>query len=54
LKAGHGKLGASLTIIKSSLRLTPLRNLRPGKYTLTLISGAGKHKRITSESFTLR
>ncbi len=38
---------------RMSLRLTPLRSLRPGKYTLTLISGAGKHKRITSESFTL-
>jgi hypothetical protein len=36
-----------------SLRLTPLRKLQLGKYTLTLISGAGKHKRITSESFTL-
>ena len=36
-----------------SLRLTPLRKLRPGKYTLTLVSGAGRHERITSESFTL-
>jgi len=31
----------------------PLRLLRPGKYTLTLISGSGMHKRISSESFTL-
>ena len=38
---------------RMSLRLTPLRKLQLGKYTLTLISGAGKHKRITSESFTL-
>jgi hypothetical protein len=36
-----------------SLRLTPLRSLRPGKYTLTLVSGAGKHETIRSESFTL-
>ena len=36
-----------------SLRLTPLRQLRPGKYTLTLLSGAGKHETIRSESFTL-
>ncbi len=37
-----------------SLRLTPLRKLRPGRYTLTLISsGAGKHETIRSESFTL-
>jgi hypothetical protein len=37
-----------------SLRLTPLLSLRPGKYTLTLISGTGRHKRLSSESFTLR
>jgi DNA-binding beta-propeller fold protein YncE len=37
----------------TSLRLLPTRRLRPGKYTLTLISGAGRHKRISSESFTL-
>jgi hypothetical protein len=36
-----------------SLRLTPLRSLRPGKYTLTLVSGTGKHEAIRSESFTL-
>ncbi len=36
-----------------SLRLLPVRRLQPGKYTLTLISGTGKHKRISSESFTL-
>ena len=36
-----------------SLRLTPLRSLRPGKYTLTLISGSGRHETIRSEAFTL-
>ncbi len=36
-----------------SLRLTPLRKLRPGHYALTLISGAGKDETIRSESFTL-
>jgi Collagen triple helix repeat (20 copies) len=36
-----------------SLRLEPLRSLRPGKYTLTLVGGAGKHETIRSESFTL-
>ena len=36
-----------------SLRLEPLRSMRPGKYTLTLVSGAGKHETIRSESFTL-
>jgi hypothetical protein len=38
---------------RMSLRLTPLRSLRPGKYTLTMVSGAGKHETIRSESFTL-
>jgi hypothetical protein len=38
---------------RMSLRLLPVRRLQPGKYTLTLISGTGKHKRISSESFTL-
>ena len=37
-----------------SLRLLPVRRLRPGHYTLTLIGGAGRHERISSESFTLR
>jgi hypothetical protein len=37
----------------TSLRLTPLRRLRPGHYTLTLISGAGRRATIHSESFTL-
>ena len=38
---------------RMSLRLLPVRLLRSGKYTLTLISGAGKHKRIRSMAFTL-
>jgi len=38
---------------RMSLRLTPLRSLQPGKYTLTLISGTGEHERIRSMSFTL-
>jgi Collagen triple helix repeat (20 copies) len=38
---------------RMSLRLAPLRSLRPGKYMLTLITGAGKHETIRSESFTL-
>jgi hypothetical protein len=37
-----------------SLRLAPVRRVRPGSYTLTLISGRGSHERITSEPFTLR
>jgi DNA-binding beta-propeller fold protein YncE len=37
-----------------SLRLLPVRRLRPGNYTLTLISGTGRHRRITTRSFTLR
>jgi hypothetical protein len=35
------------------LRLLPVRRLRPGKYTLILISGTGRHERISRESFTL-
>ncbi len=38
---------------RMSLRLLPVRRLQLGKYTLTLINGTGKHKRISSESFTL-
>jgi hypothetical protein len=38
---------------RTSLRLLPLRSLQPGKYTLTLISGTGRHKRIITESFML-
>jgi hypothetical protein len=36
-----------------SLRLTPLHELRPGRYTLTLISVRAKHEHIRRESFTL-
>ena len=39
---------------RTSLRVTPLRTLRPGRYTLTLIGGTGRHESIRSESFTLR
>jgi hypothetical protein len=38
---------------RTSLRLLPVRRLRPGRYTLTLISGTGRHERISSESFKL-
>lgn len=38
----------------TSLRLLPVHSLRPGKYTLTLISGTGRHKRISTQPFTLR
>ncbi|HXA53442.1 MAG TPA: collagen-like protein [Solirubrobacteraceae bacterium] len=43
-RTAHGRL---------YLRLLPVRRLRPGKYTLTLIIGSGRHERITSEPFTL-
>jgi len=47
-------VGAARTASRRmSLRLLPVRRLRPGKYTLTLISGPGKHKLTSSESFTL-
>ena len=36
-----------------SLRLAPLHHLGPGRYTLTLITEAGKHQTIHSEPFTL-
>jgi hypothetical protein len=53
----HGVVFASGSALatrgRMSLRLVPLRRLRPGKYTLTLISGSGKHRRISNESFTL-
>jgi hypothetical protein len=53
----HGVVFASGSALatrgRMSLRLVPLRRLRPGNYTLTLISGSGKHKKISNESFTL-
>ena len=53
----HGALYASGTAQvvqgRMSLRLTPLRSLLAGKYTLTLIRGTGRNKRINRESFTL-
>ena len=44
----------SATFGHMSLRLAPLRGLRPGRYTLTLIRGTGSHESIRSEPFTLR
>jgi hypothetical protein len=44
LAGTHGRL---------SLRLSDRRALRPGRYTLTLISGAGREERISTEAFTL-
>lgn len=44
-RLGHGRI---------ALRLLPVRRLRAGRYTLTLIGAAGKHERISIESFTLR
>jgi hypothetical protein len=44
---------ARTTYGRMSLRVVPLRRLRPGKYTLTLSSGSGEHKRINNESFAL-
>jgi hypothetical protein len=37
-----------------SLRLLTVRRLSAGRYTLTLISGSGRHERISNEPFTLR
>jgi hypothetical protein len=39
---------------RMSLRLLPVRSLRPGRYTLTLIRGTGQHQRISTQPFTLR
>jgi hypothetical protein len=44
LTAAHGGL---------SLRLSDRRALRPGRYTLTLISGVGRDERISTEAFML-
>jgi hypothetical protein len=44
---------ASDTRGRMSLRLSSVRKLAPGRYTLTLISGNGSHERIRSQSFTL-
>ncbi len=44
-RVAHGRM---------SLRLLPVRWFRPGNYTLTLISGTGRHERISSQSFMLR
>jgi hypothetical protein len=50
----YAKGTARTTRGRMRLRITPLRKLQPGRYTLTLISGAGKDKRISTESFTLQ
>ena len=47
LRGGNGPRARG----RMSLRLLPVRPLRPGKYTLTLISGTGRHERIHSEPF---
>jgi Collagen triple helix repeat (20 copies)/Divergent InlB B-repeat domain len=39
---------------RMNLRLLTVRRLSAGRYTLTLISGSGRHERIRSEEFTLR
>jgi hypothetical protein len=45
---------ARVTRGHTSLRLLPVHSLRPGRYTLTLISGTGRHRRIVTQPFTLR
>ena len=44
---------AHTTSGRMHLRLVPLRKLRRGHYTLTVISGAGRHETIRNQSFTL-
>jgi hypothetical protein len=48
--AGIARVGRRHT----SLRLTPVRKLRAGRYTLTLTIGSGRHERIRREAFMLR
>jgi hypothetical protein len=54
----HGRVYAAATAAERhgrlSLRLQPLRRLRPGRYTLTLILGSAAHETIRTESLTLR
>jgi Divergent InlB B-repeat domain/Collagen triple helix repeat (20 copies) len=60
LLSRHGVVFAAGTAAHSRahlplrLRLLPVHRLRPGRYTLTLISGSGSHERIRREPFTLR
>ncbi len=58
LLSRHGAVYATGTARSAhghtSLRLTPLRKLRPGHYTLTLIGGAGRYETIRREAFMLR
>ncbi len=51
--AVHGAGIARISHGHISLRLEPLRSLRSGKYRLTLISGTGRHERVSRQSFTL-
>ncbi len=56
--ARHGRVYASGTAVAAGrghmrLRLIPVRTLRAGRYTLTLIAGSGRHETIRTESFTL-
>jgi hypothetical protein len=44
-RAAHGRM---------ALRLAAVRRLRPGRYTLTLILGRGRHETRQTEPFTLR
>jgi hypothetical protein len=54
----HGAVYATGSAVESgghlSLRLSPQRALRAGRYTLTVVSGSGRNERISSESLTLR
>ncbi|HTR73158.1 MAG TPA: hypothetical protein VMG80_06125, partial [Solirubrobacteraceae bacterium] len=54
----HGLVYASGAAVKGArgglrLRVTPLRALRAGRYTLTLTSGGGRHEHTRTEAFTL-
>ena len=39
---------------RMSLRLTSLRRLERGQYTLTLATGQGRHEHIVREAFTIK
>jgi Collagen triple helix repeat (20 copies)/Divergent InlB B-repeat domain len=53
----HGFVFAAGTVTTAhtrlSLRLTPLRTLSSGRYTLTVIAGTGSHETIRRSTFTL-
>jgi hypothetical protein len=52
---GHAYATGSALIERhqTKLALTPLCSLTPGRYSLSLLTGTGKHKRIHTEAFTL-